>query len=263
MTTPALPAPLRDASTVAFVHAHPDDETLATGALIAALSDSGKRVVLLTATRGERGEVVPGSLPAGTEPEALVAARERELAAACRVLGVAEADWLGAPPARAEGLPERRYTDSGMRWVAPGLAGPSDDAGPDALTSAPLDEVAGDIAAWLRASAADLVVSYDELGTYGHPDHVVVHRASVEAARRWGIPFLEVVSPQADDEPPPVWVELADRAATVRAALACYRTQLAVDDSVDGAEVVHVGGQREPIVTRVGLRCPSLATTER
>jgi N-acetyl-1-D-myo-inositol-2-amino-2-deoxy-alpha-D-glucopyranoside deacetylase len=91
-------------SVVLFAHAHPDDETISTGALIRELVDRGTRVVLLTASRGERGEIVPAVRQLiGDDADALTAARERELQQALSVLGVSESYMLGTPPARATG----------------------------------------------------------------------------------------------------------------------------------------------------------------
>lgn len=87
---------------VLFVHAHPDDETIATGALIAELVARGTRVFLLTATRGERGEVVPGPLARLAGTEELTRVREWELQRASETLGIGQQFWLGEPPARAE-----------------------------------------------------------------------------------------------------------------------------------------------------------------
>ncbi|MGI8415800.1 MAG: PIG-L deacetylase family protein, partial [Nakamurella sp.] len=95
-----------------LLHAHPDDETLATGGTIARLLDEGCWVGVLTATRGERGDVVPGALPDGAD---LVQARLAELAAALGALGGVEHSFLGEPPARAKGAAPRSYADSGMR----------------------------------------------------------------------------------------------------------------------------------------------------
>ena len=122
---------------VVFLHAHPDDETLATGVLIADLVASGHPVAVVTATRGERGEIRPG-VDVGDD---FIAHREGELAAALAELGVTDHCFLGTPPALASG-PMRtemepspfwaagsvravRFTDSGMRWVTPELAGPA------------------------------------------------------------------------------------------------------------------------------------------
>ena len=109
--------PLLNLRTVLFVHAHPDDETLATGGLIAELAARGVRVAVLTAMRGEQGEVVEGPLSALTGTPELTAHREGEVAAACATLGVRHHAFLGSPDARAAGRPPRRYTDSGMAWL--------------------------------------------------------------------------------------------------------------------------------------------------
>lgn len=241
---------LFDRSRVLFVHAHPDDETLATGGLIAELAARGVEVAVLTATRGEQGEVVDGPLAhlAGT-PE-LTAHREGEVAAACATLGVRHHAFLGGPDARAAGLPPRRYTDSGMAWLdeSETIAGPGDAAGPDSLTSADPAEVAADIAAWARVVGADAIVSYDAHGGYGHPDHVALHAPSRAAASEVGVPFWEVASVVDPTDA----VHTPRHLARLREALAHYASQLVVD----GDDVVHVGGQRQPIQTAFTLRAP-------
>lgn len=234
---------LGDARRPLFVHAHPDDETLSTGALLAALARDGRPGYVLTATRGERGEVVPGPL-AGLVGDALVARREAEVRAACAVLGVAGHAFLGDAPGSG-----CRYEDSGMVWVdeAAHIAGPGSDAGPDALTSADPDAVARDIAAYAGAVGADAVVSYDVVGGYFHPDHVFLHAPSRAAAAALGLPFFEIVSDAAGAG---VWYDLVAELPVVTEALWCYASQL----TVDGAAVEHVGGQRQPIQTRIGVR---------
>lgn len=241
---------LFDRSRVLFVHAHPDDETLATGGLIAELAARGVEVAVLTATRGEQGEVVDGPLAhlAGT-PE-LTAHREGEVAAACATLGVRHHAFLGGPEARAAELPPRRYTDSGMAWLdeTETVAGPGDAAGPDSLTSADPAEVAADIAAYARALGADAIVSYDAHGGYGHPDHVALHAPSRAAASERGVPFLEVASVADPDDA----LDTPQHLPLLQEALRHYASQL----TVDGVDVVHVGGQRQPILTRFTLRTP-------
>ena len=232
---------------VLFLHAHPDDEALSTGPLIAALAASGIECQVLTCTRGERGEVIPGVLPAGTGVDRLVRVREAELAAACAELGVTRHAFLGTPPALAPGRPPRAYRDSGMRWLTPTLAGPSPDAGPDALTSAPLSEAVEDCLAAVSAWRPDVLVSYDRGGGYGHPDHVRTAEMALAAARDAGVPLVQVVTGSPEDA---TWLELPGQLERVRAALGRYATQLSVHDD----HVVHVGGQHQPIEARVGLR---------
>lgn len=236
------------ARTVLFVHAHPDDETLATGALILELVARGIRVALVTATRGERGEVVPALRDViGADECALTRTREQELRCAVERLGVSQAYLLGRAPARASGRPERRYEDSGMRWIRPGLAGPAPDVSPLALSAAPLEEVVDDLRSLIATVEPDLVISYDDNGGYGHPDHVRVRDAARRAAAATGVAFAELLT---EPEPDAEWLELGRHLPALREALHCHATQL----TVDGEHVIHSGGQREPIVTSVGLR---------
>jgi len=235
---------------ILFVHAHPDDETITTGALIAELVARGVRVALVTATRGERGEVVAGPLTRFEGTPELAEERERELHRATDALGITQRFWLGETSARAEALAPRRYRDSGMEWIRPGLAGPAQDVTGDALVRAPLTDVVEDLRALMQHLTPGLVVSYGNDGGYGHPDHVRVHDAAVRASREEGIRFAEIASaPDTDVE----WFELGGRHSTVTTALHQYASQL----TVDGTDIVHSGGQREAITTSIGLRARS------
>lgn len=241
---------LAGARSVAFVHAHPDDETLVTGGLILALVDAGVDVRVLTATRGERGDVVPGPLsPLAGMPE-LAAARERELAKALASLGVEDHDYLGMPPARVPGQHSRVYRDSGMRWVAMGLAGPADETDATSLVGADLLDVAADVGAYLRATTPDVVVTYDGHGGYGHPDHIRVHEAVVIAAAGVDTRVVFIVSPPLADGDDIEWWDLAAMRSRIADALRCHASQV----TVEASDVIHSGGQREPILTRFGLR---------
>ena len=151
--------------TAVFFHAHPDDEAISTGGTMARMAADGHRVVLVTATRGELGEVPDGYLCPG---ETLSERRARELADACTVLGVARHEYLG-------------YGDSGMEGE-----GTNDD--PDCFWRADVDEAADRLAALLRAEGADVLTAYDERGGYGHPDHIQVHRVGLRAAELAGVP---------------------------------------------------------------------------
>ncbi len=231
---------------ICFAHAHPDDETLASGALIAHLVHLGHRVSVLTATRGEMGEVVPGPLShlAGT-PE-LELRREQELAGALRVLGVIDHAFLGTAAARAE-QPERRYLDSGMRWVSEHVAGPAEHADEASLCAADETEVVADIAAYLRHVDAGLAISYDADGGYGHPDHVAMHHLTRRAAESLGIGFA-VISNEQDDGVR--WFDLEALLPVVVEALGHHQTQL----TVHGTTLTHSGGQPDTVRTSVGLK---------
>lgn len=231
---------------IVFVHAHPDDETIATGALIRHLVEAGEDVSVVTATRGEMGGVVPGPLShlAGT-PD-LVPHRERELAGALEVLGIGHHAFLGTPPARS-GPGERRYLDSGMQWISDGVAGPGDQSDERSLYAANPAEVVADLVAWLRHMDAGLVISYDADGGYGHPDHVRCHEVATAAAAHLGLDFAAVVHEPAESV---VWFELEHLLPVVVEALRHHASQLSVSDNV----ITHSGGQQEQVYTSVGLR---------
>lgn len=243
---------LGGAATVLVVHAHPDDETLATGPLLAALGRRGVRIALLTCTRGERGGVTEQFADLAGTPE-LAVHRERELDAALAALGVRDHAWLGTPPARVVGLPERTYRDSGMEWVTPTVAGPAPDAGPEAFTASDVEEAAADAAAWASELGADALVSYDADGGYHHPDHIHAHHVAKRAAELVGVPFWQVVSePRGEPfgsspRPDAVTVTASEDADALLAAHLAHASQFVLD----GDDVVHHGGQREPIVRAV------------
>ncbi|GGB72955.1 N-acetyl-1-D-myo-inosityl-2-amino-2-deoxy-alpha-D-glucopyranoside deacetylase [Knoellia flava TL1] len=150
-----------------FVHAHPDDETLATGVAILHHVERGDDVHVLTCTLGEEGEVIPAALAhlEGADGDPLAEHRRGELAGATSTLGVTS-HLLGA--ADAGGRPA--YRDSGM-------VGSAAFAHDRAFAGADLDEVAAEVRATVEAIGPDVVVTYDEQGGYGHPDHIRVHDA--------------------------------------------------------------------------------------
>ncbi|MHB8681006.1 MAG: PIG-L family deacetylase [Acidimicrobiales bacterium] len=152
-------------ATAVFFHAHPDDEAIATGGTMAAMAAAGHRVILVTATRGELGEVPDGFLAPG---EDLASRRDRELDDACAHLGVSRRVWLG-------------YRDSGM-------AGEPTNADAEAFWQADVDEAAARLAELLREEDAAVLSTYDENGNYGHPDHIQVHRVGIRAAELAGTP---------------------------------------------------------------------------
>lgn len=155
-----------------FVHAHPDDETLTAGLTMARYVRDGHRVHVLTCTLGEEGEVIPPELEHldAAHDDVLGAHRLEELRAAMAALGVTH-EVLGADPA-AGAL--SRYRDSGM-------AGTPSAANPDAFSNADVDEAAALVADVLRRLRPGAVVTYDEHGGYGHPDHVQTHRVTCAA----------------------------------------------------------------------------------
>jgi N-acetyl-1-D-myo-inositol-2-amino-2-deoxy-alpha-D-glucopyranoside deacetylase len=167
-----------------FVHAHPDDETLATGVALAHHVARGDDVHVLTCTLGEEGEVIPPELAhlEGAEGDPLAAHRREELRGAMEVLGVTS-HLLGAS---ADG--ERTtYRDSGM-------AGSAAAAHPRAWAGADLAEAAASVRAVIDDLRPDVVVTYDHTGGYRHPDHVRTHEATCRAvATAAEVPVLYAV----------------------------------------------------------------------
>ena len=246
---------------VLFVHAHPDDETITTGGTLAALAEAGAEPLVVTLTRGEQGEVVAGPLEHLQGTDGLAPHRQAELSAALAMLGVERHVFLGVPPARAEGLSPTIYEDSGMQWLPDGRAGTADAASADALTSVPAVESLTDLLSAAHAAQVGAIVSYDDGGGYGHPDHVHAHRIARAVAVALELPFWQIVPDEAEDAAQLAQSDVEaydispwfDRKV---AALRAHMTQLAVEVSGEGSDVgaatgrydiVHVGGQRQPV----------------
>ena len=143
------------------VRAHPDDESSATGAILARYASQGVPTGVVICTRGEEGEILDPDLDLEEARPRLGDIREAELRAACSVLGVADVRLLG-------------YRDSGM----PGE--PSNER-PDSFCNADLDEAAGRLVRIMRELQPQVVITDNEQGGYGHPDHVMCHRVTVRA----------------------------------------------------------------------------------
>ncbi|MGH7777211.1 MAG: PIG-L family deacetylase [Candidatus Dormibacterales bacterium] len=145
--------------TLLLVHAHPDDEAISTGGVMARAHDEGTRVVLVTCTGGEVGEI-HNMDEAATRPR-LAEVRRAELEEAGRILGVDRLVRLG-------------YRDSGM-------AGTGDNDHVASFHRASLEEAAGRVAEIIREERPQVVVTYGEDGVYGHPDHVKAHHVTLRA----------------------------------------------------------------------------------
>ncbi|MBW8173843.1 PIG-L family deacetylase [Ornithinimicrobium sp. Arc0846-15] len=159
------------------VHAHPDDETLATGLALAHHHLAGDDVHVITCTAGEEGEVIPSALAHLEGSEDLGAHRCTELAAAMSALGV-EHEFLG------------EYAGSGpRRWRDSGMVGSAAAAHAQAFTGAPVAELAQALRDRVLALKPDIVLTYDPQGGYGHPDHIRTHEVTVSALE--GIPASE------------------------------------------------------------------------
>ncbi len=161
--------------TLVAVHAHPDDETLATGLALAHHSLAGSDVHVITATLGEEGEVITPELTHLEGSEALGRHRHAELSAAMRTLDVQQ-EYLGASGTT-------RTESAGPRWRDSGMAGSQAAQHPRAFAGADLDEAAQVLACRLREIQPDVLITYDPEGGYRHPDHIQTHLVSVAALR--------------------------------------------------------------------------------
>ena len=171
MTTDHVP-------TLMTVHAHPDDETIGTGGTMAKAVAAGQRVVLITCTRGEMGEIVVPDLDTPDNHRRLGELRAVELERAMGVLGVTEWENLG-------------YRDSDMM-------GRSGNHDPRSFWQADLDEAARRLVWMIRRYRPDVVTTYNDFGGYGHPDHIRTHDVTVRAFPRAGDPawYPEQLSPE-------------------------------------------------------------------
>lgn len=157
--------------TLMAVHAHPDDEASTTGGILAKYSAEGIRTVLVTCTDGALGD--SPDTKAGEDghtddhdADAVIALRTRELQDSCAVLGISHLEQLG-------------YRDSGM------MGWPTNDA-PGSFWSTPVEEAATPLIALMEKYRPDVVVTYDDFGFYGHPDHIQAHRITMAALEATG-----------------------------------------------------------------------------
>lgn len=163
-----------------LVHAHPDDETIGNGATMAMYAELGVDVTLVTCTRGEEGEVlVPGlSHLASSETDQLGDHRVTELSAAMKELGITDYRFLGAEKVK--------YRDSGMMGTEPNNR-------PDVFWQADVDTAAKLLVDVIHEVRPHVLITYDEIGGYGHPDHIQAHRVAMRAAEladKWKVPKI-------------------------------------------------------------------------
>jgi len=177
-----------------LVHAHPDDETIGSGVTMAKYVADGAHVTLVTCTGGEEGEILVPDLEhlAAHHNDELAPQRKVELANAMKALGVTDHRYLGG---------FGRYRDSGMMGTEPNNR-------PDAFWQADLTDAATDLVAVLREVRPQVVITYDQFGQYGHPDHIQAHRVAT-----YGVALAAVASYRPDlgqawDVPKVYWTAL-------------------------------------------------------
>ena len=164
-----------------LVHAHPDDESIGQGATMARYVAEGVGVTLVTCTGGEMGEILVPEMEhmAADQDDTLADQRKVELDNAMKALGVTDHRYLGG---------FKRYRDSGMQWHADGHAIAADDVHENAFWNADLTEAAAHLVEVIREVRPQVLVTYDEFGGYGHPDHIQAHRVATYAAALAAVP---------------------------------------------------------------------------
>ncbi|WP_091113907.1 N-acetyl-1-D-myo-inositol-2-amino-2-deoxy-alpha-D-glucopyranoside deacetylase [Nocardioides psychrotolerans] len=164
-----------------LVHAHPDDESIGQGATMAKYAAEGRGVTLVTCTAGEMGEILVPELEhlAADREDGLGLHRRGELAEAMRELGVTDHRFLGG---------FGTYRDSGMKWHDDGHAVAADLVHDNAFWHADLTAAAAHLVEVIREVRPQVLVTYDEFGGYGHPDHIQAHRVAMYAAQLAAVP---------------------------------------------------------------------------
>jgi len=152
-----------------LVHAHPDDETINNGVTMAKYAAEGVQVTLVTCTRGEEGEVLVESLAnlASSRDDKLGEHREIELKNAMEYLGIKDFRFLGSP--------NKKWRDSGM-------IGTAQNERKDVFWQADLTEAAQELVKIILEIKPQVLITYDEFGGYGHPDHIKAHQVAMLAA---------------------------------------------------------------------------------
>ena len=152
-----------------LVHAHPDDETINNGVTMAKYAKDGAQVTLVTCTRGEEGDVIVAELSnlASDKDDKLGQHREIELKDAMAHLGISDFRFLGAP--------NKKWRDSGM------MGTPQNDR-KDVFWQSDLEEAANELVKIILEIKPQVLITYDEFGGYGHPDHIKAHRVAMRAA---------------------------------------------------------------------------------
>ncbi len=160
---------------VLLVHAHPDDESIGQGATMARYVAEGVGVTLVTCTAGEMGEILVPELEhlAADQDDTLADERKGEIANAMKALGVTDHRWLGG---------FKRYRDSGMKWHEDGYAIAADDVHDNAFWHADLTEASTHLVEVIREVRPQVLITYDQFGGYGHPDHIQAHRVATYGA---------------------------------------------------------------------------------
>jgi N-acetyl-1-D-myo-inositol-2-amino-2-deoxy-alpha-D-glucopyranoside deacetylase len=214
-----------------LVHAHPDDESIGTGATMAKYAAESARVTLVTCTLGELGEIIPPQLAhlAADRDGGLGEYRIGELARACEALGVTDHRFLGG---------QGRWRDSGMM-------GTEGNDAPDCFWRADLGEAAAALLEVIGEVRPQVMVSYNAFGGYGHPDHIQAHRVAQRAFE------LAAAGPHPVAKLYATAVPLAARLASIDLGPAAQRTGPAASFIQVSAENLSPATPDDEITTKI------------
>ncbi|KAA9162408.1 N-acetyl-1-D-myo-inositol-2-amino-2-deoxy-alpha-D-glucopyranoside deacetylase [Amycolatopsis acidicola] len=200
-----------------LVHAHPDDESITTGGVMARYAAAGAEVHLVTCTLGEEGEIIPPGLAelGSWAGDQLGGYRAGELAVACRALGVTAHHFLGGIG----------------RWRDSGMAGTPAAEHPRAFAGGPIAEQTAQLREILDEVRPDVVVTYNAFGGYGHPDHIRAHEITMAAAdsvpRVFHIASGGGANP-TPDAPATTVIDIREQLDAKIAAMRAHATQITV-----------------------------------
>jgi N-acetyl-1-D-myo-inositol-2-amino-2-deoxy-alpha-D-glucopyranoside deacetylase/mycothiol S-conjugate amidase len=219
---------LSDKLTLMTVHAHPDDESISTGGILAKYSAEGVRTVLVTCTKGELGEVEDPLYKPPRPGMGICEIREKELAAAIRILGIGAYHNLN-------------YKDSGM-------AGTEGNHDPEAFIQADITGAAHRLAGIIRRERPQVIVTYDENGIYGHPDHIMANRVTQKA-------FAAASDPNVilDRSEPPWQPDKLYFFALPKARLSKFRRAAEDSGNPEAAPPALMGTPEDEITTRIDV----------
>jgi N-acetyl-1-D-myo-inositol-2-amino-2-deoxy-alpha-D-glucopyranoside deacetylase len=236
-----------------LVHAHPDDECINNGATMARYVDDGVGVTLVTCTAGEMGEVLVPDLShlAYEEQGGLGERRRDELEQAMKVLGVTDHRFLGG---------FGRFHDSGMAWHEDGHAVAAETIPGNAFWHADLTEAADELVKVIREVRPQVLVTYDQFGGYGHPDHIQAHRVAMYAAQLAAVPSYRLDLGEPHDIAKIYWTAMSE--SRMRASLRALR-EAGDTETFAGMEP---DGKLPPFVTPdelISARVDGAATVQR
>ncbi|WP_214109046.1 N-acetyl-1-D-myo-inositol-2-amino-2-deoxy-alpha-D-glucopyranoside deacetylase [Acrocarpospora catenulata] len=203
-----------------LVHAHPDDESIGTGATMAKYAAEGAQVTLVTCTLGEEGEIIPPELAHLAGEDALGEYRTGELARACAALGVSDHRFLGGPG----------------RWRDSGMMGAASNGDPRCFWRADVGEAARLLVEVIEEVRPQVMVTYDEIGFYGHPDHIKAHRVAWRAFQTVRGSSVEVAKFYHTALARSVMRRSAEAMRAAGAAFPAFWAEGAIDDLPFGAE---------------------------